>query len=115
MNVIKNRKILSSIQHDSMQCGVACIQMVCDYYGKNYPLDYLDQLCSATNEGVSLLGMDVTANQLGIKTVSKELSAEELISANMPCILHWNQNHFVVLYRASKNGQKFYVATCWRN
>ena len=110
MNVFKNRKILSSIQHDSMQCGVACIQMVCDYYGKNYPLDYLDQLCSATNEGVSLLGMDVTANQLGIKTVSKELSAEELISANMPCILHWNQNHFVVLYRASKNGQKFYVA-----
>lgn len=110
MSNLKNKTFESSIQHDSMQCGVTCIQMICDYFGEKYSLDYLDTLCSATTEGVSLLGIRETANQLGFQTVSGKFSTEELLKTEMPCILHWNQNHFVVLYKVSKDGNKFYVA-----
>ena len=53
-------------QHDSMQCGIACLQMICKYHGKEYSQDTLSRYCFATNEGVSLLGISEAATRLGL-------------------------------------------------
>ena len=56
-------------QHDSMLCGVACLKMICKYFGREYSSDSLSKLCFATTEGVSMLGINETAKTLGIETV----------------------------------------------
>lgn len=96
-------------QHDSMQCGIACLQMICKYHGKEYSQDTLSRYCFATNEGVSLLGISEAATRLGLHTTCGRVTTEQLHKAPLPCILHWNQNHFVVLYRIKK-GKIFYIA-----
>ena len=97
------------LQHDAMQCGIACLQMVSRHYGKKYSMDILSDYCHATTEGVSLLGISEAAQALGLETVSGKITMEKLAKAPMPCILHWRQNHFVVLYRVKK-GRMYYVA-----
>ena len=103
------RKITIIFQHDSMQCGIACLQMVCKYFGREYSLDSLSKLCFATTEGVSMLGINEAANTLGLHTISARVTTTMLGKAPLPSILHWDQNHFVVLYKVKK-GKKFYVA-----
>lgn len=97
------------LQKDSMKCGIACLQIICAQYGKKYSQDFLSNICYATTEGVSLLGIKDAAIKLGFDTLSGRLTIDELSLATLPCILHWNQNHFVVLYKVKK-GQKFYIA-----
>ena len=97
------------IQHDSMQCGIACLQMVCKYFGREYSSYSLSKLCFATTEGVSLLSINDVANILGLHTLCAKTTTERLAAAPLPCILHWNQNHFVVLYKVKKK-KKFYIA-----
>lgn len=104
------RKFKVYRQHDSMECGIACLRMVCRYYGAEYSSEYLSHLCFATHEGVSLLGMSEAAERLGLDTVCGRLGLEQLRTVSLPCILHWNQNHFVVLYRIGKSGRKYYIA-----
>lgn len=96
-------------QHDCMQCGIACLQMICNYYGKEYSLDSLSKICFATTEGVSMLGISETATSLGFHVVKVKCTVKTLTEVSLPSILHWNQNHFVVLYRV-KNEKKFYIA-----
>ncbi|MDE6003041.1 MAG: peptidase domain-containing ABC transporter, partial [Prevotella sp.] len=96
-------------QPDSMMCGVTCLQMICKHYGKVFSLQFLSSICHATTEGVSLLGIKDAANKLGFYTMSGRLTIERLTKEMLPCILHWNQNHFVVLYDIKK-GRKFYIA-----
>lgn len=96
-------------QHDSMQCGIACLQMVCQYYGRTYSMEAVSNFCHATTEGVSMLGISEASENLGIESVSAKVSVEKLTKAPMPCILHWSQSHFVVLYRVKK-GREFYIA-----
>lgn len=98
-----------TFQHDSMQYGIACLQMICKHFGREYSLDFLSKLCFATNEGVSLLGIDDAANKLGLKTLCVKASMDELDKISLPAILHWNQKHFVVLYKIKK-GRKYYIA-----
>lgn len=98
-----------TFQHDSMQCGIACLQMICKHFGREYSLDFLSKLCFATNEGVSLLGINDAANKLGLKTLCVKASMNELDQISLPAILHWNQKHFVVLYKIKK-GRKYYIA-----
>lgn len=96
-------------QHDSMQCGITCLQMICKYYGKEYSLESLSRYCFATTEGVSLLGISEAANKLGLHTICGRVTMEQLPQAPLPCILHWSQNHFVVFYQIKKK-KKFYIA-----
>ncbi len=96
-------------QYDSMQCGIACLQMICKYFGREYSSDSLSKLCFATTEGVSMLGITETAKMLGLETVCAKATPRELAEVPLPAILHWNQNHFVVLYKVKK-GKKFYIA-----
>ena len=95
-------------QHDSMECGIACLAMVCNFFRIEYSIEYLSRICFATTEGVSLLGINETALQLGLRAISGRISINKLWEAHYPCILHWNQNHFVVLYKVKKN--RFYIA-----
>ena len=91
-----------------MQCGVACLSMVSKYYGINYSIDFLSSYCHATTEGVSILGITEAARKLYFDTIAGRISIEKLNTTSLPCILHWNQNHFVVLYKIKHN--RYYIA-----
>ncbi len=100
-------------QHDKMQCGITCLQMICKYYGKDYSLETLSNYCYASIEGVSLHNISEAANILGLHTFCGKIDLKKLRKAHLPLILHWNQNHFVVLYKI-KNKQnrksQYYIA-----
>ena len=97
------------IQSDSMMCGITCLQMVCKHFGREVSLRTLSKLCVATSEGVSMLGVNEAANKLGLRTMCARTDFDTLSKATLPCVLHWNQNHFVVLYKVRK-ARIFYVA-----
>ena len=97
-------------QHDAMECGIASLSMICAYYGKSISLSKLSQLCQSTNEGSSLKGIKDAGEILGFNAVYGYISVDDLRTIDKPLILHWHQNHFVVLYGISSNGNLFYVA-----
>lgn len=110
MNLFRSKAIKWVKQHDSMQCGVACLSMICRRYGKEYSLEYLDGFCHANVSGVSMLGIADGAACVGLQTMTAAAATYELGDIKLPCILHWNQEHFVVLYEISKNGKRYKVA-----
>ncbi len=110
MNLFRSKAIKWIRQHDSMQCGVACLAMICRHYGKRYSLEYLDGFCHANVAGVSMLGIAEGAGCVGLETSTFAATTDELVEIKLPCILHWNQNHFVVLYDISRNGGRYRVA-----
>lgn len=65
-------------QHDSMQCGIACLAMVCKHYGKEFSIETLSRYCFASTEGVSLLGISEAANKLGLHSVCGRVSMEQM-------------------------------------
>ena len=93
-------------QLNVMDCGPTCLRMVAKYYGKHYNADTLRQKSGFSKEGVSLLGISETAEKIGFRTRGVQLSLQQLKGITLPCILHWNQNHFVVLISVSKNKVK---------
>lgn len=100
-------------QHDVMECGPTCLRMVMAYYGRNYPLERLRDMCHIQRDGVSLLGVAEAAEQLGMHTTGVKATLQQLVDeVPLPCILHWNQGHFVVLYevKRTKEGLQFKVA-----
>lgn len=98
-----------SRQFDSMDCGPACIRMIAEYYGKKYSLNYLRNLSHLSSEGVSIAGIREGLEAIGMNVNSFKLPLEKLIEFKFPVILHWHQNHFVVLYKITKNKkQKYY-------
>lgn len=87
-----------------MDCGPVCLAMVTEHYGLHPDRDLLRQLCNLGKGGVSLLGISKAAEEIGFKTVGGHLSFETLANeAPLPCIVHWNQNHFVVVYKIKKH------------
>lgn len=98
-----------TLQHDAMQCGIACLSMVFGHYGRNYSIEYLEQFAQADSEGMSLLGLAQTAEKLGLHAVSGRSNIMALKNATLPAILHWNQNHYVVLDKISRKGKKFRI------
>ena len=94
-------------QHDAMDCGPACLRMVAKHYGKNFTLQTLRDRSYITREGVSMLGISDAAESIGFRTMGVRISWEQLVSeAPLPCIAHWKQNHFVVVYKI-KNDKVF--------
>ncbi len=92
-------------QHDQMDCGSACLAMISSCYGKNYSLQYFRDKTFVTREGVSVLGINEAAHQIGLETLTAKLTTSKLLEQKelLPSILHWNQNHFVVLQKITKN------------
>ena len=96
------------LQLDAMDCGPSCLRMIAKQYGKTYTLETLRERCFITRESVSMLGISDAAEGIGFKTLGVKISFKQLVEeARLPCILHWNQNHFVVCYDIKKrrNGE----------
>jgi ATP-binding cassette subfamily B protein len=86
-------------QPDAMDCGVTCLRMIAKYYGKHYSLETLREKTYIARAGVSLLGISDAAEKLGFKTIGARLNIEKLTEdVPLPCIVHWKQEHFVVVY-----------------
>ncbi|GHT58991.1 ABC transporter ATP-binding protein [Bacteroidia bacterium] len=90
-------------QLDGMDCGPTCLRMIARHYGRNYTLQTLRDKSFITREGVSMLGIADAAESIGFHTAGVKIDFEQLVNnVTLPCILHWNQNHFVVLYKIQK-------------
>lgn len=100
-------------QHDAMDCGAACVRMIAAWYGRKTLSEQVQQMCSLGRDGVSLLGISNALENLGFKTVAGKVVLDDLAErALLPCILHWRQEHFIVLYKVKrKRGRRiFYIA-----
>lgn len=103
------KKFSYTRQLDAMDCGPASLKMVAEHYGRHYSLDTLREETFIGREGVSLLGISRAAEKIGMRTVGGRLTFEDLKDkAPLPCIVHWNQNHFVVVYGIK--GKRVFVA-----
>lgn len=95
-------------QLDLMDCGPTCLRMIAKYYGRNFSLQFLRERSFITRLGVSMLGISDAAEHIGFRTMYVKCDFEQLAKeAPFPCILHWNQNHFVVCYDISKKKSLF--------
>ena len=96
-------------QLNQMDCGPTCLYMISKHYGRNFNIEKLRQLTEIGKEGVNLLGISNAAEKTGFRTMAMQIPTNILVTdAHKPCILHWQQNHFVVLYKTKRN--KFYIA-----
>lgn len=86
-------------QHDVMDCGPTCLRMVAAFYGRHYSLEGLREKSFITREGVSMLGISEAAEKIGFRSICVQVGFEKLREAPLPCIIHWNQQHFVVVYK----------------
>lgn len=92
-------------QPDAMDCGPACLKMVAAFYKRNFSLESIRRKCYITREGVSFLGLSEAADSMGFRTLGVRIPFDMLTgSVPIPCIVHWRQKHFVVVYKIS-NGQ----------
>lgn len=85
-------------QLDAMDCGATCLRMIAKYYGKNYSLDTLRQKSFISREGASMLGLSEAAESIGFRSLGIRATLKTLSEAPLPCIVHWKQKHFVVVY-----------------
>lgn len=96
-------------QLDTMDCGPACLRMIALFYGKNYSLQTLRARSFISRNGVSMLGISDAAESIGFRTSGVRISLEQLVTdVPLPCILHWNQNHFVVCYGIKKKKGQYW-------
>lgn len=106
-------------QPDSMECGATCLRMIAKFYGREYSAETMQRICLVTREGVSMLSLSDAAEYLGFRTVCGRMTLEKVVEQRpFPCILHWNQEHFVVLYdvKTRRDGERiFYIADPAKN
>ena len=96
-------------QLDTMDCGPTSLRIIAKYYGKSYTLQSLRERSFITREGVSMLGISDAAESIGFRTNGVKISLENIKKeVLLPCILHWRQNHFVVLYKVKNN--KYHIS-----
>ncbi|MCF2491513.1 peptidase domain-containing ABC transporter [Dyadobacter sp. CY347] len=96
-------------QLDQMDCGPTCLRMIAKHYGKHYTAQTLREKANISREGVSMLGIAEAAEVIGFRSIGVKVTLEKLfVEAPLPCVLHWGQNHFVVLVAVS--GQKSAVS-----
>ena len=104
------RKFPSYRQLDTMDCGPTCLRIIAAHYGRSWSLQTLRERCHISREGVSLLGISDAAEAVGFRTMGVKLTFAQLCEeAVLPCIVHWRQNHFVVVYRIERRRGKTWV------
>lgn len=87
-----------------MDCGPTCLRIIAKYYGKSYTLQTLREMCHTTREGSSLLDISDAAEKIGFNTLGVKVEFDKLEDeVPLPCIAHWNDNHFVVIYKVKKD------------
>ena len=112
--MLKSNNNISSFplynQFDSMDCGPSCLRMIAKYYGRSYSLQTLREKSFITRQGVSMLGISDAAESIGFHTNGVRINFNQLEKdVLLPCILHWNQNHFVVCYRITKKKKDYAI------
>lgn len=96
-------------QLDAMDCGPTCLRMIAKHYGKTFTLQTLRNKSYLSRDGVSMMGISEAAESIGFRTMGVSLTAEQLFTnAPLPIVVHWKQNHFVVVYKVSRD--KVFVA-----
>src|SRR5688572_2278000 len=96
-------------QADTIDCGPTCLRMIAKHYGRAFSIQTLREKAQIGKEGVNLLGIGEAAESIGFRTQSLKLTYQSLTAdAKLPAILHWKQNHFVVLHKTK--GNKLYIA-----
>ncbi len=96
-------------QYDEMDCGAACMRIICKYYGKDFSLDFLRTVTHTNRTGTSMLSLSNAAEKIGFRTIAAKLSFTDLVdAAPYPCIAYWNQLHYIVIYKIKKD--KIYVS-----
>lgn len=89
-----------------MDCGPTCLRMIAKHHGRNYSLQRLREISGINRQGVSLLGISEAAEKIGFRTTGLLITVQKLSEVEMPCILHWKQNHYVVLYKSPVSNRK---------
>ena len=93
-----------------MDCGPSCLAMIAKYYGLQPNIEKIRRSCALNKEGVSLLGISKAAESIGFKAIGGRLTFNTLAKeVPHPCIVHWNQNHFVVVYKVKKHSKGKYI------
>ncbi len=95
-------------QLDAKDCGPTCLKIIAKHYGKSISIEEIRELCETTRTGSSLQGLTDASEHIGIRTLPSKISFSHLKEIPLPCILHWNNNHFVVLYKLK--GDTCYVS-----
>lgn len=96
------------IQAESKDCGPTCLKIIAKYYGKILNIQNLRNFSETTREGSNLLFLSDAAEKIGFRTLGVKLNLDKLSEVQLPCILYWNKNHYVVLYKIKQ--EKFYVS-----
>ena len=97
-------------QQDAMDCGPSCLVMIAKYYGVQKNIETIRHTCALGKDGVSLLGISKAAEEIGFKTIGGRLDFDTLAQkVLLPCVVHWNQNHFVVVYKVKKHRKGHYT------
>ncbi len=97
------KKFPNYIQADSKDCGPTCLKIVAKHSGKTISIQELREISETTREGSNLLFLSDAAEKIGFRTLGVKLNLERLHDAPLPCILHWNKEHYVVLFDIKKN------------
>ncbi len=96
-------------QHDSSDCGAACLRMIARHYGRHYSLEYLREQSYLDREGVTLMGISDAGEKIGLRTLGVKTGLSRLAhDIPLPCVAHWEQDHFIVVYKVEN--KKIYVA-----
>lgn len=95
-------------QPDAKDCGPTCLRIIAKHYGYSFSVQELRTLSETTREGSSLLNISDSAEHIGFRTLGVKLDTETLQKANLPCVLHWNNDHYVVLYKVKKG--RYYIS-----
>ncbi|MCX7782421.1 MAG: cysteine peptidase family C39 domain-containing protein [Meiothermus sp.] len=95
--------MLVARQVDQTDCGPAALATVLALFGRREPLYRLPDWAGTTQSGTSLLGMYRAAQQAGLEARALEADLEALFHLDLPAILHWEHNHYVVLLRLARN------------
>lgn len=103
-------KIHAYQQLEHSDCGITCIRIIADYWGKRMPLQRLRDLCDMSRGGISIKELTAGLEKTGLHSVPLNLPRDEVRRMPLPAIIYWNQNHFVVLYKVSDDGTKFFIA-----
>jgi ATP-binding cassette subfamily B protein len=94
-------------QADTKDCGPTCLKIIAKYYKKNIPIQQLRDVSETTRAGSSLLGLSEAAEQIGFRSLGIKVSLQKLQEVPLPCILHWNKKHYIVLYKVKNKNRLF--------
>lgn len=96
------KKFTNYKQADYKDCGPTCLKIIAKHYGKTINIQELRDISETTREGSNLLFLSDAAERIGFRTLGVKLNLERLHEAPLPCVLHWNKNHYVVLYKIKR-------------